>query len=300
MKSSIEELQTFVTIVDTGSIVTAAEVLGQTSSGVSRSLSRLEQKLKVTLLERTTRKIKLSQEGEVFLAKARKILHDLAAAEDEVLKADQEMTGTIRIDSAAPFIIHVIVPLIREFQQQYPLIHIELNSNDQVIDLLEHKIDVAFRFGALHDSTLHATRVCSSRLYIVASPEYIKAKGNPIHAADLADHDLIGFIRPTHLNLWPLKILDQRYQIQSTLKASTGETVRHLALRGHGIACLSELMVLQDIEEGRLVALFEDQIERSEQQIHAVYYQQAHLPKRVRLFIDYVVDRLKDGFSTCI
>ncbi|MEB3767403.1 LysR substrate-binding domain-containing protein [Acinetobacter sp. MD2] len=299
MKSSIEELQRFIAIVDTGSIVAAAELLGQTSSGVSRSLSRLEQKLHVTLIERTTRKIKLSQEGEVFLTKARQILHDLAEAEDAVLKADQDLTGTIRIDSATPFILHVIAPLVQTFQQQYPLIEIELNSNDQIIDLLEQKTDVAFRFGELNDSTLHAKLVCKSRLYIVASPEYLVKYGHPTQVVDLAQHHLIGFSRVLHLNHWPLKISEAHFIAKAKVKASNGETVRHLALRGQGIACLSEFMVWQDIAEGRLVALFEDQIERREQHIHAVYYQQAHLPKRVRLFIDFIAERLKDGFAAC-
>ncbi|WP_343597803.1 LysR family transcriptional regulator [Acinetobacter sp.] len=299
MKSTIEELQAFIAIVDTGTIVAAAEQLAQTSSGVSRALSRLEKKLNVTLIERTTRKIKLSQEGALFLVKARKILHDLAEAEDALLKSDQDVTGVIRVDSASPFILHIITPLIHDFQQRYPAIEIELNSNDQVIDLLEQKADVAFRFGELNDSTLHAKLICKSRLYLVASPTYLQQAGSPEQVQDLEQHTLIGFTRPTHLNNWPLKIDDQYFSAKPKLKASNGETVRQLALRGHGITCLSEFMVWKDIEQGRLVALFEDQIEIREQHIHAVYYQQEHLPKRIRLFIDYVAEKLKDGFKVC-
>lgn len=136
MKSSIEELLAFITIVDTGSFIAAAERLGQTASGLSRSLSRLESKLEVTLLERTTRKLKLTQEGQQFLAHARKILNDLSAAEEALQRSDQDTSGLIRVDSAAPFILHVIAPLMRVFRQRYPNIEIELNSNDQVIDLL--------------------------------------------------------------------------------------------------------------------------------------------------------------------
>ena len=179
MKSTFEELQAFVTIVDSGSIVAAAEHLSQTTSGVSRALSRLETKLKVTLIERTTRKLKLTQEGQLFLEKARKILHDLAEAEDLLLKADEDISGLIRVDSATPFILHVIVPLMHEFMQKYPGIEIELNNHDQIIDLLEHKTDVAIRFGELNDSSLHAKLLCRSRLYLVASAEYIERHGCP-------------------------------------------------------------------------------------------------------------------------
>ena len=300
MKSTIEELVAFITIVDTGSFVAAAEHLKQTPSGMSRSLTRLEAKLGVTLLERTTRKLKLTQEGQQFLIKARKILNELNAAEEDLQKSDQGTAGLIRIDSATPFVLHVIAPLMHKFRKCYPDIEIEINSNDQVIDLLQHKTDVAFRFGELNDSSLHAKLVCKSRLYIVASPEYLAIKGTPTQPEQLEHHDLIGFTRPDYINNWPIKVGDKYFFAQAHIKASSGETVRQLTVRGHGIARLSEFEIWKDIEEGRLIALFEDQIEHQYQSIHAVYYQQEHLPKRIRLFIEFLAEQLKDGFKTCL
>lgn len=300
MKSTIEELVAFITIVDTGSFVAAAEHLKQTPSGMSRSLTRLEAKLGVTLLERTTRKLKLTQEGQQFLIKARKILNELNAAEEDLQKSDQGTAGLIRIDSATPFVLHVIAPLMHKFRKCYPDIEIEINSNDQVIDLLQHKTDVAFRFGELNDSSLHAKLVCKSRLYIVASPEYLAIKGTPTQPEQLEHHDLIGFTRPDYINNWPIKVGDKYFFAQAHIKASSGETVRQLTVRGHGIARLSEFEIWKDIQEGRLTALFEDQIEHQYQSIHAVYYQQEHLPKRIRLFIEFLADQLKDGFKTCL
>lgn len=298
MKSTIEELVAFIRIVDAGSIVSAAEQLNQTPSGISRALNRLEKKLNVTLLERTTRKIKLTQEGSLFLVRARTILADLSDAEEALLKSDSDTSGQLRVDSATPFVLHVIAPLMKKFMQRYPNIEIELNNNDQVIDLLEHKTDVAIRFGALHDSSLHARLICKSRLYIVASPEYLAEHGHPRHPHELNTHQTIGFSRPVYLNTWPLKMGEEYYRIEPKITASSGETVRQLALSGHGIARLSEFEIWQDLQAGRLVALFEDQIERQLQHIHAVYYQQKHLPKRIRLFIDFLADELKDQFST--
>jgi len=292
MKSTIEELQAFVTIVDSGSIVMAAERLGQTTSGVSRALQRLENKLNVTLLERTTRKLKLTQEGQLFLEKARKILNDLAEAEDALLKSDSDTSGLIRVDSATPFVLHVIVPLIQEFMQRYPQIEIELNNHDQVIDLLEHKTDVAIRFGELHDSSLHARLLCRSRLYIVASPNYLQQKGIPQSVTDLSEHTLLGFSQPTHLNTWPIRLDGEPIIVKPKIKAPNGETVRQLALQGVGITCLSRFLVEDDLQAGRLQALFEDQIELHFQKIHAVYYRQEHLPKRVHLFIEYLAQKL--------
>ena len=294
MKSSIEELLAFITVVDTGSIVAAADKLQQTPSGVSRSLTRLESKLGVTLLERTTRKMKLTHEGTLFVDKVRQILADLNQAEDALLHSDRETSGLIRLDSATPFVLHVLVPLLHEFRTLYPKIEIELQSNDQIIDLLENKTDIAFRFGALNDSSLHHKLVCTSRLYIVASPDYLKTHGTPTQAAELLQHACIGFIHPRHLNTWPLKLNSKNITVKPTLKASNGETVRQLALLGHGITCLSAFMIRKDLQAGSLIALFEDQIDLHIQTIHAVYYQQEHLPKRIRLFIDFLVAKLHD------
>lgn len=293
MKSSIEELQAFVSIVDSGSIVGAAKQLDQTTSGISRALQRLENKLHVTLLERTTRKIKLTQEGQLFLDKARKILSDLDAAEDALLKFDHEISGLIRVDSATPFVLHVIVPLIHEFIQRYPCIDIELNSNDQIIDLLEQRTDVAIRFGQLSDSSLHAKLLCRSCLHIVASPDYLKNHGYPEKAEDIFNHQLIGFSKVPALNTWPIYINDEPITVHPKIKASNGETVRQLALKGNGITCLSQFLISEDLKSGALVTLFDHQFEPCCQHIHAVYYQQEHLPKRVRIFIEFIAEKLK-------
>ena len=292
MKSTLDELQAFISIVDSGSIVDASKHLQQTTSGLSRALQRLESKLNVTLLERTTRKLKLTQEGQVFLEKARKILHDLNEAEDALLQSDNDTAGLIRVDSATPFVLHVIVPLISEFNQLYPNIEIELNSNDQIIDLLEHKTDVAIRFGELNDSSLHARLLCKSRLYIVASPEYLAKNGYPKTAQDILNHPQIGFSKVSHLNTWPIRVNGEQLSVHPKIKASNGETVRQLALDGLGITCLSAFLVHRDLQQNRLIALLDDQIELHEQSIHAVYYQQEHLPKRVRLFIDFLAQKL--------
>lgn len=292
MKSTLEELQAFISIVDSGSIIEASKHLQQTTSGLSRALQRLETKLNVTLLERTTRKLKLTQEGQLFLEKARKILHDLNEAEDALLKSDSDTSGLIRVDSATPFVLHVIVPVLQEFSALYPNIEIELNSNDQIIDLLEHKTDVAIRFGQLNDSSLHAKLLCKSRLYIVASPEYLEKNGYPKTPKDLLNHTQIGFSKVNHLNTWPIKVDDLNFTCKPRIKASNGETVRHLALQGLGITCLSAFLIHRDLQQKHLIALFEDHIELHEQSIHAVYYQQEHLPKRVRLFIEFLAQRL--------
>jgi len=146
-KSTIDELKAFITIVESGSINAAADRFDVTPSAMSRTLQKLEKKLGVTLLERTTRKLNLTHEGEQFLTKARTIINELECAEEELLQFDQDIAGVIRIDSATSFVLHVLAPLIQEFQTLYPAIEIEINSTDFNIDLLEQNTDIAIRFG---------------------------------------------------------------------------------------------------------------------------------------------------------
>ena len=132
-----------------------------------------------------------------------------------------------------------------------------------------------------------------SRLYIVASAEYLKKNNLPKSIIELNQHRLLGFSHPLHLNNWPIYINDQLYKTSPSITASNGESVRQLALQGVGIACLSEFLILKDIKEGKLIALFEDEIKIHEQKIHAVYYKKNYIPKRVRLFIDYLYEKLQ-------
>lgn len=292
MKSSIDELMAFITIVDTGSIVCAAEQLQQTPSGMSRALTRLEKKLGVTLLARTTRKLKLTQEGETFLVKARQILNDLLRAEEELLNTDQQISGVLRIDAATSFVLHIIAPIICKFRVLYPNLQIELNSNDQVIDLLECRTDVAIRIGKLADSTLHAKQLMKSKLSLVASPEYLK-QYEPLHSVEqLAQHQLIGFSQHPNLNVWPVQFGGKSFKAVANLTANTGETIRTLALNHNGIACLSAFLIQEDVKAGQLVEVLSKDVLPQYQTIQAVYYKQAYLPKRIRLFIAFLAEHL--------
>lgn len=179
MKANSDELQSFVSVVDSGSISAAAEQMGLTASAVSRTLSRLEHKLGTTLLNRTTRRMELTEEGRYFLDQARQILQQMEALEERLALRRQSPAGRLRINAASPFMLHAVVPHIGEFRRLYPDIQLELNTNDLIIDLLEQRTDVAIRIGALSDSTLHARPLGASRLHILASPEYLARHGTP-------------------------------------------------------------------------------------------------------------------------
>lgn len=294
MKTTLDELQAFVHVVDSGSISAAAEQLAQTASGVSRALSRLEDKLDVTLLRRTTRRLELTEEGQAFLAQARKILAAVEDAEEQIKVRRQKPAGRLRVNAAAPFMLHAVVPLVAGFRAQYPDIQLELHSSDQIIDLLEQRADVAIRIGPLRDSTLHARPLGSNRLRILASPAYLKAHGTPKTVADLAQHSLLGFTQPDSLNQWPLRHpLGDALSISPSLCASSGETLRQLALADVGIVCLADFMTQADRARGDLVQLLLRDTVEVRQPIHAVYYRNTALASRITCFLDYLTAQLR-------
>lgn len=293
MKINLDEMLVFTSVVNTGSITAAAEQLALTVSGVSRSLGRLELKLGTTLLRRTTRRLELTEEGQVFLVRARAILEAVDSAEEHMALRRQQPSGRLRVNAASPFMLHMVVPLVAGFQRQYPDITLELHSSDDIIDLIEQRTDVAIRIGTLRDSSLHARPLGHHRLRVLASPAYLEAQGRPRSVAALDRHSLIGFTQPDSLNQWPLRSAEgERHTIAPSIQASSGETVRQLALAGVGIACLSDFMTAEDRRSGRLVQILARDTVEVLQPVHAVYYRNTELAARIRCFLDYLAERL--------
>ena len=259
-------------------------------SGISRALGRLEEKLDTTLLNRTTRRLVLTEEGSNFLLRARAILASVDEAEEQMAQRRQQPAGRLRVNAAMPYMLHVIVPLVPAFRQQFPQIELELNTNDLVIDLLEQDTDVAIRIGALRDSTLHARPLGSNHLMrVLASPAYLKAYGRPTRVDQLAQHSLLGFAQPVSLNHWPLRgPQGDSLQITPALHASSGETLRQLALAGAGIVCLADFMTLHDRQRGDLVQVLVRDTVPQHRPINAVYYRNTQLSSRIACFLDFL------------
>lgn len=293
MKVTLDELQAFATVVDTGSITGAAQQLDLTVSATSRTLARLEDKLKTTLLRRTTRRLALTEEGRAFLQNARAIIDSVENAEEQMLTRREKPSGRLRVDAASPFMLHVVVPLVRGYRERFPQVELELNSNEGIIDLLERRTDVAIRIGRLKDSTLHSKLIGHSRVRMLASPAYLEAHGQPRKVEDLGKHDLLGFNQPESLNVWPILGPDgEPYRIEPAICASSGETLRQLALEGAGIVCLSDFMTTQDRESGRLVQILARQTQDVRQPVQAVYYRNTAISARIASFVDYLVEAL--------
>lgn len=295
MKITLEELRAWVGVVDTGSITAAAEQLSQTTSGISRALSRLEHKLQTTLLHRTTRRIALTEEGQVFLEHAREILRSVETAEEQIARRREIPSGRLRVNAATPFMLHVIVPLMAAFSARYPLIQLELNTDEVMIDLLEQQTDIAIRIGELRDSSIHARLLGNSRLRLMASPAYLAKYGTPTSVADLAQHRLLGFSQLDNHNVWPVwQSEGQLLQIKPTVSASSGETLRQLAVHGQGIVRISDFMSRGDYSDGKLVPVLEALTRETYLPVNAVYYRNTTLSVRISCFLDF----LSEQFAT--
>ncbi|WP_034943356.1 LysR family transcriptional regulator [Erwinia oleae] len=290
MKITLEELRAWVAVVDSGSITAAASQLSQTTSAISRALSRLEKKLQTTLLHRTTRRIALTEEGQLFLEHAREILQSVERAEEQIAHRREVPSGRLRINAATPFMLHVIVPLLDEFTARYPLIQLELNTDDIFIDLLEQKTDIAIRIGELRDSTIHARFLGVSKIRLMASPAYLEKHGTPTSVADLSHHRLLGFSQLDQLNVWPICQPDGTFlPIAPTVSASSGETLRQLAVYGQGIVRISDFLSHCDRNNGRLVPVLEEETREMHHPIHAVYYRTPSV--RIQCFIDFLREK---------
>ncbi|EOX4916101.1 LysR family transcriptional regulator [Vibrio alginolyticus] len=291
MLTRSDELEILMAVVDSGGFSSAADVLGIQVARVSRAVSKVESQLGVTLLNRTTRRVEVTEEGHQFVEAVRLGLLQIQQAEEEIITRGELPKGRLRVDAASPFVLHQLVPLIQPFKEAYPDIQLDLTSNEGFVDLLEKRTDVAIRIGRLSDSTLHAKPLGTSPLFIVATPGYLSKRGFPEAVGDLRSHNLIGFSGAKVLNQWPLRGFEM---IEPDILSSSGETVRQLVLAGNGIACLSGFMVKDDLDSGRLVALFESEkiTNTGREQVNAVFYKSSSVSKRISAFIDFIQPRL--------
>lgn len=294
MRATSEEIAIFVAVVESGSFSRAAEQLGQANSAVSRAVKKLESKLGVSLLNRTTRQLSLTEEGERYFRRVQIVLQEMAAAENELLESRTTPRGLLRVDAATPVILHFLMPLIRPFRERYPEMSLTLVSSETFINLIERKVDVAIRAGTLTDSSLRARPLFNSYRKIIASPDYLARHGTPQSVAELKNHQCLGFSEPVSLNTWPVSWCDgQLLEIESEISSNSGETIKQLCLAGNGIACLSDYMVDKEIAEGAFVELLADKRLPVEMPFSAVYYSDRAVSTRIRAFIDFLSEHVQ-------
>lgn len=295
MDNRAGEMQVFVRVVEAGNFSEAARLLRMTPSTVSKLVARIEARLGVRLLERSTRRLSLTAEGQLYYERSQALLGELDAVERELAQGAASTGGVVRVNASVAFGVLAVEPALPSFWAAYPNIVVDLSLSDEVVDLYLDRTDVAFRVGPLPDSSMTARPIGVARRKIVASPAYLKRNGTPRSVEDLARHNCLGFNFRRAAPVWPLKesgrIVDRA--VHGSLLANNGETVRRMALAGVGLARLGDYHARADLASGRLVEVLSDAIEGDEEEIHAVYLGGARLPQRVRVFLDFVVPRLQ-------
>jgi DNA-binding transcriptional LysR family regulator len=288
------EMALFAMVAQQGSFSSAGRSLALSPSAVARAMDRIEARLGVRLLLRSTRALTLTAEGQSYLLAARRILADLDDAEQQI--ADQGAPrGRLRVSAALSHGRLCVVPLLGRFIALYPLIMVDMALTDSLVDIAAGQADVAVRFGPLADSMLTARKLGETRRIIVASPAYLSEHGTPEVPEDLHSHNCLNFNFRRAEPIWPFRRdgHDFTLSVRGSIEANNGETLGQLAAIGIGIARVGAFSVAQDIAEGRLVPILEHYNPGDVEQIHAVFVGGNSVPARIRAFVDFLADNLR-------
>jgi len=290
-----ENMDTFVRVVEAGSISGAANLMGVAKSAVSRRLKELEEHLGVELFHRTTRRMNLTETGRTFYQQSVRILQDVLEAELATSQAHGELQGSLKIALPQSFGIMHMGPAISEFLKEHPHIEFDLDFNDREVDLIQEGFDLAIRIANLPDSSLIARRLATIDAVMCASPAYLKHMGTPKSPEDLINHHCLVYSLLRDFEYWHL--IDPngepiKTKIRPYLKASTGEYLREAAVDGLGIILIPTFIVYKEIESGALKPIF-NEYKRPQIDAYAVYPHTRHLSQRVRAFVDFLVKRFE-------
>lgn len=288
----------FVQVVDHGSFSAAAKKLGVTKSAVSQQVNQLEEDLGTRLLHRTTRQLNLTEAGEMYIEGCRQMIDAAEGANRLIGQYSKEPSGTLKISCSHDFAADHLVPLLGPFMEKYPKLSLEIDGSDEVINLVEERVDLAIRIGRMTESGWVARKIGEAEEIIVASPSYLKRQGVPEEPSELASHYWVAFTRRTQ----PYQLLlqgptgtQQKVRLYGRAHTNSAPSMREMVKAGMGIGQILKLMVKQELESGQLVQILSEY--RSEAAgIYAVYPQRAFLPLKVRAAIDYLVEnRVKLG-----
>ena len=283
------EMQTFGAVVDAGSFVKAADALGMSKAAVSRHVGDLEARLGVRLLHRTTRRLSLTGEGQVFYARSKELLAGVAEAEAEITSRSGAASGLLRVNAPVTFGIRHLGPLWGVFRARYPNVSLDVTLADRVVDLVEEGYDIAIRIATLPSSTLISKRLATTRMVLCASPEYLKARGAPRHPAELAAHAVISYSYWSTRDEWHFDGPQGHVSVktQPCMHTNSGDTCRAAALAHQGVILQPTFLVGGDLAAGTLVELIPE-FRSIELGIYAIYPTRKHVSPKVRALVDFL------------
>ncbi|MCP4330420.1 MAG: LysR family transcriptional regulator [Alphaproteobacteria bacterium] len=298
--SELSHMPLFVRVVEDGSFSAAARFLGITPSSVSRQVSQLESELGTRLFHRTTRKQSLTEAGNMYFQHARRIVADLDEARLALSRLTDTPSGRLHVTAEADFAVAFVAPILPEFLDRYPAIQLRFSLGAGAMDLVDSGIDLAIRMGHLDDSGLIARKIAMSRSVLCASPAYLAKRGTPRHPSELEAHSCLSFRTQLGKNRWsfqsPRGVID--VPISGCLNANSVVFLRDAALAGLGIIMVPTWIIGHALKRGHLVPLLEDfPLIPPSTPIHAVFAHNRHLAPKVRVFVDFLAQRIEPGSS---
>jgi DNA-binding transcriptional LysR family regulator len=289
----LQALQTFAKVVEQGSFARAADRLGLSTSAVSRAVADLEAHLGVRLMNRTTRRLSLTDSGRAFLERVVQFLADLEEAEAAVSAGALAPRGTLRMTSAITFGERYLAPAIAEFMQQHPDVRFDVELSDRVVDLVDEGFDLAVRIGAAGSAALIARRIGQTQLVCCAAPAYLARHGLPRRPEDLARHRCFAYAYQPLRGVWQFRDVhgaERSVRIAGPVQANNGRLLASIALTGAGIVLEPDFIVGDDVARGALVHLLPG-FSPPSSPIYAVYPSRRHLSAKVRAFVDFLAER---------
>lgn len=287
------EMAALVRVVDAKGFSAAAPALGLTPSAVSKLVTRLETRLGVRLLQRTTRALHLTEEGEAFYGAARRIVGEIETLEDQISGQSKTPHGLLRVTTSLAFATHQLAPVIGEFLERFPQLQLELLPTDRVVDMVEEGVDIAIRIGRLPDSSFMVRKIGEDKRLICAAPSYLARRGTPRRPEELVRHNCIISRDRSYLNRWPFRIDGEIREIEvgGRVAVTEGEAQMRMAQQGLGIVRLTRLTVAGAVKSGELVSLLEAFRAEEPIPIHAVYPHRRHLAPKVTAFIEFILEK---------
>lgn len=289
------EMTVFTAVVDAGSFVGAVDGLRMSKAAVSRHVDALEQRLGVRLLQRTTRRLSLTEEGRIFYQRAREVLAALDDAESEITSRTQEPSGLIRINVPLTFGILHLAPRWSDFMAAYPQVDLDITLNDRVVDLVDEGYDLAVRIGDMPSSALISRKLVATRMVLCASPTYLAQHGAPTHPHELAGHRVLAYTNWSGRDEWQFDGPHGKVSVSTRARvyANNGDTCRAIALAHGGIMLQPSFMLQDDLRRGDLVELMPE-FRAIEIGVYAVYPTRKQLPLKVRRLVDFLVEAFRD------
>jgi DNA-binding transcriptional LysR family regulator len=287
------EMQAFVAVVDTGSFVAAGDALRVSKAAVSRAVLQLEARLGARLLQRTTRRLSLTEAGQAYHARCKQILADLDEADGMVGDVTLQATGRLRVNAPVSFGVSHLAALWPLFMARHPKLELEVTLADRMVDLVEEGYDMAIRITRPRDSSLIYRQLARTRVMLCASPDYLARRGTPAGVADLARHEVVAYAYAPGGDIWRFETAagEQGVTVRPRLRANNGDTCRAAAVAGLGIAQLPGFLVDADIVAGRLVEIMPASCSH-EIGVYAVYPSRKHLSLKVRALADFLAAAL--------